>query len=326
MADKITFIVGNGLDLALGLKTSYKDFYSHVQKNKLHPKNKIYEAMKNDPETWSNFERTLGTYTQYIEDLLEKDRAQESIAFHNDLEEVTEDLADYLETQEKMNEKSTNDVKFTKNGFFEELPIGQRDMLQPHMPSGAVTFNFITLNYTSTLEKILPSRNTLIIPQNIIIRDIHHVHGDLSENVTLGVSDESQLSSALLGNEKDDLIKPRLIESMNDGRIDTMKRLIRGSSIVVLFGTSIGETDKYIWEYLMQWLGAKLDRFIIIHKHDAFYTDSTKRIPRRKKLFISEVQNTLLSNVAINDDEKVELRSRIFVIHNTKKLFTVEQK
>lgn len=320
MAD-VTFIVGNGLDLSLGLETSYKHFYNHVQKNSLHPKSKIYGAIKNDPDTWANFERTLGVYTQFIEDLPEKDRKKASMAFHDDLEDVTQDLADYLEVQDKKSGTVASRIRLSRSHIFEELSVGQRDKIRSLLSTKSVVMDFVTLNYTYTLERVFPNLGRLIVPDNIVVENIHHVHGDLTENVTLGVSDESQLSSALEGDEKNDLIKPRIIESMNDGRINKMKQIIRRSSVVILYGTSIGETDKYIWEFLIEWLEGHPDRHLVVHKHDSTYTDATKRIQRRRKLFVGEVQNTLLSYAELDEETKTELRNRIFVIHNTKKLF-----
>lgn len=318
----VTFIIGNGLDIALGLKTSYRDFYKYVQVKGLHPNNRIYIAIKDDHETWADFELTLGTYTRYIEDMPVAKRAEESNKFHEELEELTLDLAKYLSERSAELDKLTAKHGITRTSFFDGLSGGQKDQIATIVDdSSSIKFNFITLNYTLTLEAIINSWNTLIVPGNILFRSIHHLHGDLTEDVTLGVNDESQLSSALDGNEKDDLIKPVLIESMNDGRIDTMKSIIEGSAIIVLFGTSIGETDKYIWKAVIDWLAGHPSRHIIIHKHDSSYTTESKQISRRKKLFMNEVRDGLLNKVSLDEDLKNRLRSRIFVIHNTDKLF-----
>jgi hypothetical protein len=324
MASNIIFIVGNGLDLSLGMKTSYKDFYDYAMANKLHPKHKIYEAIKKDPETWSDFELTLGRYTRYLEGVAEGNRKQASVEFHDELEEVTQDLADYLVEQDKLSSDLTSDIDFARDDFYEELPVGQKDRILPHFANGATRFSFVTLNYTNSLENIFPHRNVTLVPQGIVISDIHHIHGDLSENVTLGVSDESQLYEGMSDGEKADLIKPQLIASMNDGRMEALRRIIDTSSILVLFGTSMGETDKYLWDYIVRWLASNGSRYIVIHKHDSSYTESVKRISRRQKLFVSSVQDQLLNQSSLDDSAKASLIGRIFVVHNTKKLFRAD--
>jgi len=320
MASTVTYIIGNGLDLSIGLDTSYRNFYDYVRANNLHPKNKIYEAIQNDPETWADFEIALGRYTWFLQDISEKRRKKESIDFHNELDQVIEDLADYLEIEEKKIEDKAVKTEFTRDGFYEELPSGQRLKISPYVNSGPLAINFVTLNYTNTLEKILPNRNVHLMNINAVIRSIHHLHGDLYENVTLGVSDESQLFGDMPSGERDDLIKPRLIASMNDDRLETFDRLIDASSVLVLYGTSIGESDKYIWRHIVSWLAFDEDRYIIVHRHDSTYSEKTKRLPRRQKLFIRAVQDNLLTYSDLDDDELDELRSRILVIHNTKKL------
>lgn len=322
MAD-VTFIIGNGLDISLGLKTSYGDFYNHIRKSKPNSRNRIYKTISNDPKTWAEFEFTLGVYTQFIEDIPENDRKKISLDFHNELEEITNDLGDYLEAQEK-NLDIGEGFKFGLQDFFTELPEGQRVRILPHVPIGKTRFNFVTLNYTNVLEKMFPNTGVFSIPSRVMISTIHHIHGDLSDNMTLGVNDESQLSSALTGDELDDLIKPKIISSMNDGRIEQFKQLIDQSSTVVLFGTSIGDTDKYIWAYLIDWLSLNPSNHIVIHKYDSSYTDSVRRLQRRKKLFASEVQNKLLGNADLSDTLKTDYRNRIFVVHNTNKLFAIK--
>ncbi len=317
----VTLIIGNGLDLSLGLKTSYRDFYAYVKSHNLHPENRIYKAIQESPETWADFELALGQYTNYIEKLAEKDRKQASIDFHEELEVLREDLAAYLEKQEKSMENMANKLNFTSTGYFAELPSGQADRIRRLLSHGRTNIQFITLNYTKCLEKILPDIKIPLARQSINVGEPHHIHGDLLENLTLGVSDESQLSPGMSGAEKDDLIKPSLIYSMNDGRIETLRQIINSSSIVVLFGASLGETDKYIWETLNKWVTNSPDGHIIIHKYDSAYMDSTRRSSRRQKQFTSNVQDKILRYSGLDGDGIEELRARIFVIHNTKKLF-----
>lgn len=322
MASRITFIVGNGLDLSLGLKTRYKDFYEHINKVKKTQKNQIYQEIETSPETWSDFEWALGKYTSYIEQLPEKERKKASINFHEDLEIVRDDLADYLDAQESSIENLSDNFSFNfmGSGYFEELRSGQRDIIQTYVSSPPIIVNFITLNYTKTLEKILAD-GALSNSSGFRVGTPLHIHGNLLEDLTLGVSDESQLASGMSPQEKEDLIKPVLIASMNDGRMNALRSHIDNSSLIVLFGASLGDTDKYIWQYIVKWLLMMDNRRIIVHKYDGNYIDSTRRSSRKQKQFIRNVQDKLLNHSNIDESRKEELRSRVFVIHNTKKLF-----
>lgn len=320
----VTFIIGNGFDLSLGLKTSYRDFYKHVSSRNLHPNNRIYKAIAEAPETWADFEIALGKYTHYIDKLPESSRNKESLDLHGELEELRDDLANYLGQQEGSVDTMPSAPSFTYNCYFEELPTGQANVINGVL-SPPQHIQFVTLNYTEALKKVLTYiRAGLTSP--VTLSAPHTIHGTLTENLTLGVSDESQLSPSMSGAERDDLIKPSLIYSMNDGRMDTLLQMINSSSIIVLFGTSIGETDKYIWNFVNNWLAKSMSRYLIIHKHDETYTENVKRSSRIQKQFISSVQDKILLYSGLDGDGIASLRNRIFVIHNTKKLFSTKQK
>ena len=317
----ITFIIGNGLDLSLGLDTRYKDFYKHARENNLHPENSIYKAIHANLDTWADFEIELGKHTHHIAKLPTADHEAASIKFHEELEEVSQDLADYLEAQDQRADGLIGDIRFKRDNFFEELPLGQRDKIHSLIANGTPSLSFINLNYTGTLHKIFPQRNAVITSSGLVIRNAHHLHGTLSENMTLGLSDESQFFSGMSTEEKNDLIKPQLIASMNDGRMEAFEQILESGLVLVLFGTSLGESDKYLWDRVVQWLSSHPARHIIIHAHNRKYTSQTRRTSRGQKQFTAQVQNKLLVHSAFDEAEKAKLKNRIFVIHNTKKLF-----
>lgn len=318
----ITFFIGNGLDIAFGLKTQYRDFYNFIESTQPHPKNRIYKAIQDSPESWADFESALGQYTRYIDNLSENDIKNESISLHEELEEIRDDLADYI-TSEVDKKIISENSRISTDGFYSELVSGQRNKITALMGQSVNQFDFITLNYTNTLEKIIA--NSRVSLNNYAIRrgSILHIHGDLEENMTLGVSEESQLSTVMSGAEKDDLIKPNLIFSMNDGRIEEMEGMLRSSMITVLFGTSIGETDKYIWERLVEWLKLNSGRYIIIHQYDPEYTETVRRSSRRQKQFTNKVKDNLLLHAGLDGDAMENLRDRIFVIFNSQRVFKI---
>jgi hypothetical protein len=323
---KVTFIIGNGFDLALGLKTSYAAFYEHIKNKKSATNNRIYKAIHESPDTWADFELRLGLYTGYIEKVPQSNHKKEAIAFHEELEELSDDLADYLAEQETDAQGLVDGMTFNFHGFYKELSSGQQEKVRSLLVrEKGSEVDFISLNYTKTLEQVLSNNRAYYANRGITIARSHHLHGTLSENLTLGVSNESQISSSVSGAEKDDLIKPKSIHLMNDGRIDALHRSLLASSIVVLYGTSIGETDQYIWEIVSNWLFQNPNVSLIIHKHDSAYTDSARRLPRRQRKFTNDTQDRLLQYSGLDGNSIEELRTRVFVVHNTKELFSKKQ-
>ena len=69
----ILYLIGNGFDLNLNLKTSYKDFYNFIlEKNNekdLAIVAKFKNEIKNKPTNWSDLELELGKFTAEIDSI-----------------------------------------------------------------------------------------------------------------------------------------------------------------------------------------------------------------------------------------------------------------
>ena len=67
---KITFLIGNGFDVGLGLKSKFKDFFPTYVKWSEHKSAKIKQLslkIGEDFETWADFELQMGQYTNEFE-------------------------------------------------------------------------------------------------------------------------------------------------------------------------------------------------------------------------------------------------------------------
>lgn len=317
-----TFIVGNGLDMSFEMPTSYKQFYEYIHQTKPNTRNQIYTAIRDDPETWSDFELALGAHTQIIETLYGEDRQKAVDKFRRAFDEVLEDLGDYLQEQRDASLAKLPRYAMARTDFYSGLHGESARKIAAIVGNAPLDSRFITLNYTDTLERLLQERQ-MMERRGVIIRRIHHAHGELSDYITMGVSNESQISAALTGESRDDLIKPLLLASMDDDRLSVTEEMIESSSIIIIFGTSLGKTDEYIWQKVVNWLGGADDRYVIIHDHNEDFRVRPTRNPSRIKQLDQEARNRLLDHIEhLSDNEKVTLRSRILVVRNTTKLFT----
>lgn len=73
MALNLSFMIGNGFDLNLGLKTLYKDFYHYIfnkypNSNVIH-QNIFFERINKDIENWQDFEKMLGVISCFDSDI-----------------------------------------------------------------------------------------------------------------------------------------------------------------------------------------------------------------------------------------------------------------
>lgn len=87
---RITFLIGNGFDINVGLNTRYSDFYPYFIKN--YPNNLLAKNIEGNIEAWSDLELGIGKYTEKIS--LPDERNFEQC--EKDWEEC---LADYLKEE-----------------------------------------------------------------------------------------------------------------------------------------------------------------------------------------------------------------------------------
>lgn len=327
MTNSVTFIIGNGLDRSLGLNTSYRNFYDYVKKHQLHPDNSIYTAIsKEDPELWADFELGLGRHTNSIEAINEKERAKWSRTINKELDEVKKDLKLYIKEQNSLADEHIPNIKFNRHSFYSGLETGQISNIQRQLDNrNPVSMRFVTLNYTDVLEKLFPKIGVMTLGRDYQIpQPIHHVHGSIHRKISLGVNDESQISSYIDIDEKNFLIKPELIKRMYDGRLETLSSYINAGNIIVLFGVSLGATDKYIWNQVITWLGGAPDKLLIIHHYEKELDVSD--LTERETLQLSDrVKNKLLDYSELSDDDKNLAKSKIYIVPNTTELFAVRK-
>ena len=158
----ITFFIGNGFDLNLGLKTSYYDFLNYFTKR--YPDNLISKLINNDYRYWSDLEfeigkkvnicRTIDEFNQYLDAKDELDsclskyllaeNARFSINDRNQLASIFR--ANILGISKDFNplEKKQFDITFNSK-------VSNR-------------FNFINFNYTDTFDSIVASTKKHIRP------------------------------------------------------------------------------------------------------------------------------------------------------------------
>ena len=261
----ITYIVGNGLDLQYGLETRYRDFYDY--QNKLYSERKakeeysnfIYESLfadeVNDYENWSDFELSIGKLTKENSEIIVSEETKNKF-----IGDFTDVIA-YL----KMVEKDFNienykiDFEGTLNRIRADLPLSNQEIISKKYsdkPGESDYVKILSLNYTSIFDKLYES-STVSFNNNLRnnvysfhISEPIHVHGILDVCTILGVSDESQISDAFSDEQKGFLVKESMLKEYRENMDVSNSEIIKNSDIIILYGVSIGFTDKYLWNQI----------------------------------------------------------------------------
>ena len=333
----ITFLVGNGFDLNLGLKTSYSDFIEEYIKAFDDDSDLIKhfkEMIRIDLPTWADAEVAFGNYTEWFANnmLTAED-------FYVCYDDFCIKLAAYLDKQEKMVEFISS-ANVTASAFVEAIafdaildrfPDNESERLIKVMNSipGGYDYRFISFNYTKTLDRFISSvinvgdaggkRSLTGRHYYNTIAQAVHVHGTTYRSMVLGVNDKSQLSAPGLfdgynAEYAGQMIKEDAIRLSGDNSALTACNLLQTSDMIYIFGMSLGLTDKVWWQRVLKVMIEKKHVHLIIFANNA--PEYSGLIVRRRTKWNRENQLAKQafidrSGVELSDDEKADLLSRI---------------
>lgn len=173
---KVIFIIGNGFDIDLGLKTRYSDFAdSKIWKDLFADTfvfgKDLFSALENAKETeaWFDIEKTMELYARNVRvDTLTKEMADRD---KMNFKSLSSALTAYL--KEVQDNTTLNEDCYARKVLSEVLSVGN--------------YQCYTFNYTS-LQKVSNSFGL-----SIDVNKVTHVHGSLDRNsVILGVLTDVQ--------------------------------------------------------------------------------------------------------------------------------------
>jgi len=332
----ITFFIGNGFDLNLGLKTKFSDVINEYLKIETNDTNikKFQEEFKKDYKNWSDFEKALGEYTEKftpdnVNDLIAQIESFRNVLINKFKKE--ESRIDYENNEKEI----VSVVKQSLMEFNNNLPYEDKQdvsrFLQGSRDNSTFLYNFVSFNYTNVLDKFVEiinsdkgnigSRSRTDTRGSYIINDkiekIIHIHGTLQDNFILGVDNIDQIANITFKNDADFLwkiVKPITNKELKKSNVEETIKIISKSTIICIFGMSIGETDKTWWKLILSWLKSDLSKHLVIFSYNK-NTDETNplaTIENRKN-----VENLFFSVVDINqDEERSQLVSRIHMAYN----------
>ena len=324
---KIVFIIGNGFDICLGLKTKYENFYNYYL-NKETPEDKpqvknLKEHLKKDHgeedgyKYWSDLEIGMGNYTtnfSSVEDLKE--------AYYD----LNDNLKAYIEEVNKKDLPSTIKVnkliedlsypyKYLRTGFRDDV----RKFLKKWETSSYET-HIISFNYTDTIEKILKTKDGNVklkdsyFQRSNLLYPMVHIHGTVDSYPLIGVNDKMQIKNEQLRENEEVqecLIKPKLNEMLAHSIDGRAVSLIKNATVICIFGHSLGDSDNMWWELVGVRL--KSDSIVIYF----VYNPQEDARPQELNNIRRKYKNKLLSKTNLTKEEKDIAFEKIYIALNT---------
>lgn len=274
----VTFIIGNGFDLKMGLKTRYNDFYKVYTKPKADDSDTIKHFKKEILSTWEHwkdFELGMGQRSELFDSAEKFSECVDDfvVAFEAYLVSECKKI-NWSELTQSQREAFASSI----SSFYRYISTVSQNEIQKVTCSGVsgaykMTAHFLQFNYTNAFDKLLENNaafgiNGLELGANV------HVHGKMDGGyLTMGVNDESQIKKDIIKNHSDVrqvFIKQEFLNALQNRNVnekiprETALDAIRSSDAFCAFGTSIGDTDKYWWKKIGERLSSGSDTFFII--------------------------------------------------------------
>ena len=308
-----TYIIGNGFDMNLGLKTRYQDFYDYYQ-NQSSPSEEVKQLKANidrNKENWADLELALGEYTPNFKDPNSAIDVMVDLCKH---------LTEYLKLQSRFIPQSNEKIKeemlrclANPNEFF--LPADQ-EQIQSYYSNSLLAHSKITilsLNYTPSIERILDYKgnqpisidsNDSWLGYGTKVHPVLHPHHTLNGTIIVGLNDESQIANqTLLGDEKfkEYFIKPACNKMLSFRTEDQCSDVINNSDLFVVFGSSLGATDKLWWQKIANRM-VNSDSLLLLFIYNREMERTGRRLGSQKR----EIINNFVSHLEGYTDTQIE--------------------
>lgn len=220
--------------------------------------------------------------------------------------------------------------------FYEELSPQERQAIESVFRSDRTNdtiLQFISFNYTNTLDQCASllakeplnkwtAGNTVHTFQ--VSSSVVHVHGTIDEYPILGVNDRNQIARpdfCQVRQFSEVMIKSESIDAIGRSWHKDARKRIEDSSIVCVYGMSLGDSDKIWWQNLMHWLANNKERHLIIYCYTREKQYSRSILKRNSE--IDRVKKRIVSFFEATDDFSEFVQKRVHVILNTKNVLKI---
>lgn len=318
----ITFLIGNGFDLHLGMKTKYTDMYDEYIKSP--SANEVIKKFKADLKkdanqgyaTWGDFEMAMARHAKTYS--CEDD-------FIQCIRDFKRFLASHLQSEQKIFKNQLNNLPAAT--IFDEFASSLSNFYKKHTDNlvrkieelkteGAPNkYGFIVFNYTDILDEIITNYNSYY--KTNLQRPIH-IHGTLPNEHLLGVDNPEQLAGIafpISTRLERSFIKPRFNSMVSQERANNALSLIQNSDVICVYGMSFGQSDLTWTTAIEEWLTAD-------SSHHLFYfgrleTEYEDQWLREEILEAEELKKAeMLKRICSSPAEKIGLLDQIHISIN----------
>lgn len=328
---RLLYLIGNGFDINVGLKTAYTDFLESYKEQptseNLDEVGKRYikrlkQDIQNNINLWSDFEIQFGKHMSKLGGMGSGIHSlQEEFDIIND--DIRENLTHYIADEDKRISFPVNaPQKFLTDVLIPEQHLRdfEKSEIDYKKNNGNTTANvidFISFNYTRTIEKLL-NNNAVVQSKEFKVNGPVHVHGYYDNRMILGVNDISQIDNEKLRKDNyfiDALVKPNSNRVYGVNHTNQCIKLIENAHLICCYGLSFGDSDKIWWEKVCQQLKNRQDLIVIIFLYVPNmpdYSNSGHKLQNERRKVITK----FLNQGGLRESEQSTIENRIYVSIN----------
>lgn len=319
MAIRVTFLIGNGFDLNLDLKTRYQDFYPHyLWDNRFRTDDpdifRFKELLRNGSQYphWADFELALGQHTN-------TPPLNTAVSLRKCLQHFKRCFAQYLQDEEARIDYDacgrTMALQFLediRNHLSYLEPRFRNNILNAHSTRDLRLYRILNFNYTTVIDRLFGYlKDENFAPQTRI--PVIHIHGTHSGGMILGVDNADQVANpTLFTNDRQwrMVIKPLLNQQSGYGHDEEALSVLENSSTICIFGMSLGETDSTWWVRIGRWLLASSSHHLLIFSRgsnlDSFFPEDILD-------YQDNIRDLFFSRTEISPEEYSILQDRVHI-------------
>lgn len=276
----VTFLIGNGFDLRLGLNTRFSDFYDVYIKLNEHNSHPIIrefcDDLRDDCETngkyrnWADFECAFPKYVKRVENI----------------QSILDDFS--LKFCEYLKELETNIVPIDgiMANSFRDFILNSYKKIEFAPDLNAIsnlfksntndTYNLINFNYTNTLQLLKDNINSFDTNKTFPFFDNAelHIHGSISESIIIGIDNVNQFRQDELRKNYigEYCVKSQINKAMGNNNEETFREIIDQSDLIYIYGLSLGISDLSRREVIRDWFMKKGNHYLIAFQHNPQFT------------------------------------------------------
>lgn len=331
---KITFLIGNGYDLNIGLKTGYASFLEwYLQQPSSEEYIPDFKKLIHDGiDYWSDLEIALGKNTLHPP-------LNTKNGFKVCKTDLDVNLNRYLKDQNsQVRFPSQDDIDCFRKSIvsFRTICSSQtQDKLKAiynKHKEKEYEYNIVDFNFTNTVDlfwNILPDDafwHNIFYPKlygGMGFRTfdkkgkLFHIHGTLNDSMMTGLDNPSQMTNTIF--QRTDLInslcvKPIMNENSKRDVEKKVEELIDTTTIFVVYGMSIGLTDAKWWKRIVRRLLSEENTYLLIVNYDKDYNPV---LPYTSSLISKKILNNLMCISGCPEKYQETLKAKADILLNT---------